>query len=238
MNEDMDIADYAKLAITQPEDAWFGNDQLWYSHGMSGWNQHRDSEILERANFQFVTEELAEKFGDPDPDGLWWINHATHWAVGWVDQIMVRILEDPELPIEESNLTEIFKFCIELLEDQKIYTILDDSHYELLKEQALIDEVNQNFPRWANTSFDPDRIISLAYDYDLEIPDGYDRWMISPTFVDAATFVCGMFDDDETDDATTAVEHVLSLSNPNDYDTIGAQQLIQDFFSLVEISVN
>jgi hypothetical protein len=134
----------AEAALQHPPDSWFGNDNLWYSHGMSGWNRHRDSDIRDRSNFDVVLGILTEKYGEADPDGLWWVNHASHWAVGWVDQIMVRILIDPESDdkFDEDNITPIFKECMELLEEVTLnYSVLDDMHYSDLEYEETLKNI-------------------------------------------------------------------------------------------------
>lgn len=44
--------------------------------------QHRDSEALDRSNFEVIYEDLAERFGDD-------VDNASfgHWAVGWVEEL-------------------------------------------------------------------------------------------------------------------------------------------------------
>lgn len=232
----MDIVEMAKLSLKQPSDSWFGNDLLWNTHGMSGWNQHRDSSLIERANFNFVVDQLAENFGSEDTDGLWWINHASHWAVGWVDQIMVKVVNDPEQSIDEDNLTDIFSFCMELIDSSMDYVVLSDAYYESLKEQELISEVQGNFPGWADPGLDPVDVINYAYSYDLYISDGEDQWMISPPFVEAVTFVTGSFDPEDLDEVTVAIESIIDIDSVTYYDEhiSAAQDLIENFFKLLD----
>jgi len=45
MTDENTVVDLAKQALTQPEDSWFGNDNLWVTHGMSGFSVHRDSNL-------------------------------------------------------------------------------------------------------------------------------------------------------------------------------------------------
>jgi hypothetical protein len=229
------VVQYARQAIQQPEDSWFGNDNLWLTHGMSGFTVHRDSPIIERSNFEVMVEFLTEEFGDQDVDGDWWVNHANHWAVGWADQIMVRILIDPDLdnPFVYSNITNIFKSCMECINNVQDYVIMDEYHYNNLVEKELLQEINDVRPSWANENFDASAIASLAYENEVEINENEDSWMIGEQFVEVATFVLGMFDNDSLKygDIDTDLQSIMDAKTFGYWDTTAiSQTLLSEFF--------
>jgi len=229
------VVQYARQAIQQPEDSWFGNDSLWYSHGMSGFTVHRDSHLVERSNFNVMVELLTEQFGHQNVDGDWWVNYSTHWAVGWAEQIMVRILIDPDRndPFTYSNITDIFKCCMEYVNNVQDYAIIDDIHYENLVHDELVKEIESFMPQWANDSFNPGDIATLAYDNEVEIDDGSDGWMIGQPFVEVATFVLGMFDSDSLKygDIDTDLQAVMDAKTFGYWDATSiSQTLLSEFF--------
>lgn len=106
----------------------------------------RDSETLERANWQAANKRLAEW-----PDDVA-IERSGHWAVGWVEYLVVR-------PGTEAA-TEAAKIQAELDD----YPVLDD---EILSEveQAEIDSaIEQAAGYYARTNdLDPEKFIQAVY---------------------------------------------------------------------------
>lgn len=234
MTDEDTVVDLAKQALTQPEDSWFGNDNLWVTHGMSGFSVHRDSELVEQANFLTATQLLESKFCEENVDGVWWINNANHWAVGWVKQIMVRVVIDPDSDLSYENITDIFKFSMDTIAQIQDYGLLDESTYVELKEEELIKEVDGNAPAWSNNTFDCFEIINMAYCWDLEMTDDRYSWMISPAFVEAAAFALGMFDVEDVDDVENNIESIICTDTSNNYDDVAiAKTLISEMFELI-----
>jgi hypothetical protein len=132
----------AEKALTQPSDSYFGNDNLWTTHGMSGFSKNRDSGCLEIANFKTVIHILENEFGPQDTNGLWWINYSTHWAVGWVDQIMVKIIINQENRIDDiNNITDIFKRCLEIHDELEVDPVLDEQIYSEILDEVTINNI-------------------------------------------------------------------------------------------------
>jgi hypothetical protein len=80
-----------KLALTKPRD-YFGslNDWIDAGYGATIW-KNRDSDALELSNYDAarkIYEDAGFEYGrDFVTDG------ANHWAVGWVESIVVRVLD-------------------------------------------------------------------------------------------------------------------------------------------------
>ena len=51
----------------------------------TGFAKHRDSDILAISNYETVLADLKERFGAAVE-----VNSANHWAVGWIDEIVVK----------------------------------------------------------------------------------------------------------------------------------------------------
>jgi hypothetical protein len=236
----MDYVKMAEQALTQPEETWFSNENLWHSHGMSGFSVHRDSDILDSANFLAVTNLLNEKYGEEDSDGNWFIVHSTHWAVGWVDQIMVRILVDPEIGVQENNLTPIFMECMDLFtEIREINPILDESLYDQLVTDEQIREINSWHPRWVDgLKFDAEKIYEFFMDNDIyPYGDGADSWFWGPEFIASACFMLGMYDDADTAEVVNEIESFLDM-NSNSYETKAMQEVVIEFINYAKEIAN
>lgn len=52
-------------------------------------SRHRDSEILGISNFEVIRADLEKRFPDDCE-----VVHCSHWAVGWIDHLAVRMLDD------------------------------------------------------------------------------------------------------------------------------------------------
>jgi len=230
----MNITELAEQSLTQPSDTWFGNDLLWYTHGMSGINVHRDSNVAERSNFKVMTDLLTDHFGSADTDGDWWINHSTHWAVGWLDQIMVRVINDPDAAdkFSEENISDIFILCMDFIEDLCNSVVIDETDYWNLFHDEMVSEVNFLCPKWASVDFDAEKIISLAYNENVEMVDD-ESWIIGDKFIIIAAFTLGMFDVDDLDDMIDDIQYVIDSNDYGMWDTTAiAKNLFSDFLGL------
>jgi len=69
--------------------AYFGDHAMGVTWCIAPIAAHRDSGTLERSNFRVISRDLQERFG-ADCD----VGRASHWAVGWIDHLEVRILAD------------------------------------------------------------------------------------------------------------------------------------------------
>lgn len=132
---------FAELALGRPEDFGYfgGDDNLWKSSAPT-WTKTRDSDYIERANFQVVWDGLKDEFSDlfpasldaegyPDRDFSDWpaiyVFGASHWAVGHIDQIVVPVKLDRDKPLGPDNLHPSFLRVLAYREAQEMYPALD-----------------------------------------------------------------------------------------------------------------
>lgn len=96
--------------------------------------QTRDSEALDRSNYERIFEDLqafAEQFGDaPERDDIEsgdmpWVYdfRASHWAVGWVEYVLVR----QDAPDALQGMVR------EILDALANYPVYDDEHFSQLE---------------------------------------------------------------------------------------------------------
>jgi hypothetical protein len=66
--------------------------ETWYDYYSAGVGQTRDSDALERANFQAMQQRLSAVREDGlDDDGSGWtVVRENHWAVGWIEWIAIH----------------------------------------------------------------------------------------------------------------------------------------------------
>lgn len=79
--------------------------------------QHRDSNLLERHNFEEFVEAMKEHQQEESEAG-WMIIRDRHWAVGWVEGLYIH-----------KNAIVLCDVAEELLHDLSQYPILNDSMY-------------------------------------------------------------------------------------------------------------
>lgn len=94
----------------------------------------RDSTILEQSNAAALVKHLNTDWPELVDD--WRVDRASHWAVGWVDQLVFRAVED-----DEETPTTIFKVLelwFGMLQD---YPIANDSDYSEREYVAAIENI-------------------------------------------------------------------------------------------------
>lgn len=96
----------------------------WRGFYSAGFGQSRDSDVLERSNFQVACNRLMTLDSDT-PDGeecTVQIVRENHWAVGWVEWIAIHESNAPALDLAR-----------ELCSKANDYPILDESHFSDLE---------------------------------------------------------------------------------------------------------
>lgn len=104
--------------------------------------QHRDSDYIQQSNFIIATQRLG---GEHDPEVI--IARSGHWAVGWVENLMVHESAKDKLDI-----------ALQIVNDIEDCVVLDFDHYSELKSDEvykLIDEIKSdisegNAKYWSN----------------------------------------------------------------------------------------
>lgn len=126
----------AKLSIWETPSDYFGFDPVG-DIGVAA--KHRDSDALSRSNFAVAKARLLEAAGpeaitDWDGDNMdarpvvydW---RASHWAVGWVEYLMVRA-DAPQAVLDEAQA------IVDELED---YPALDEDDWSQLEHEEASD---------------------------------------------------------------------------------------------------
>lgn len=96
----------------------FATAHNWAGVGLLPVSQHRDSEALERSNFDSAIDELSTKYGEANID----IVRFGHWAVGWL-----------EVAVHNTGVDGIAEAVADIKKRLDEYPMLDDnlwSQYE------------------------------------------------------------------------------------------------------------
>lgn len=111
--------------------------EVWPDYYSAGVGQSRDSDALERANFQAMLDSLGgEASDDGTGDPLVTVVRESHWAVGWVEWIAIH----------ESN-TAALEIADKQMERLESYPVLDEELWSNLEDE----DCNQTWSNCFNT---------------------------------------------------------------------------------------
>lgn len=125
----------ATEALTRPDSYSTSDDRLFWSHGLT-FGQHRDSDVLDRSNYERISEDMRAEF-PADTD----VQYFSHWAVGHGETLIVRVLRDPDDDITPGNITAAFAIVTSIADALRSdYPVYDDSHYSQLEHDEQREE--------------------------------------------------------------------------------------------------
>ena len=153
------IVELAKMALEKPEDfGWWGKEEMFVSWGWAGIDKSNASDALELCNFEVITDDLLKRFpGDFDLVGL------GHWVVGHTDRLTVRILNDSNSEIDESNITDAFKATMEWKSKLEDYPVADeDMLYDYCVDEV-IEWIGNYLPEEVFIRESKDKTVSEIY---------------------------------------------------------------------------
>lgn len=200
--DDEELVKAAQEALTRPSDfGYWGDLPLFESWGLT-YNQTRDSDVLNRSNYRRLLEDArgiaTAEDGDNAEDPYEYVSelHCSHWLCGWVEHIVVKVLEDPEGDIVPENITHTFKFmadvCLRLRDEYPVYDESDYSELETAECEAAFES------EWNGVDWDevvpngtPDQSVKWCVYRKLTedgTPDGFDREEIQAEYVSAMQY--------------------------------------------------
>jgi hypothetical protein len=139
------IEKYAKMATEKPQDfGYWGNSDMFDTWGFTNVDQNRDSDVLEKANFKYITEDLMGSFPED-----FRIETYNHWAVGSVDRLVCRIYEE-----DRKTVALPFVLAMEWLDKLADYPVADEQMYQDMIDSDNVDSIdfwNYLNPGYINT---------------------------------------------------------------------------------------
>jgi hypothetical protein len=127
----------ATEALTRPDSYFTSDDNLFWTHGIT-LGTHRDDDTMGVSNYACVTRDMTEVF----PADVY-EQHFSHWAVGYGQSLVVRVLRDADDDIEPGNITAAFaaitSIATWLRDDYPLYDESDYSEREYAESQETFD---------------------------------------------------------------------------------------------------
>ena len=168
-----DIEKYAKQATTKPEDfGYWGSEDMFVTWGFTNIDQNRDSDVLEKANFKYITEELMAIFPDD-----YRIETYNHWAVGSVDRLVCRVYEEDT---DKKVIASSFYLAMEWLDKLDDYPVADEQTYDIMIDNDNIDSIdfwNYLNPGYVDIVNNPDWAAEvyheLEFNMDIDVRSGF-----------------------------------------------------------------
>lgn len=136
------IDEWKADALRRPSDfGYFGdNEEMFETWTLGPVIETRDSEIREKANAASIKKMLES---DPSLEEDWEITGCKHWAVGWVDQVSFRVIDEKG---ELTRISRVIKGIFDSLEDG---AILDEG---LRSEMEYDDTLSNIRNHWNGSS--------------------------------------------------------------------------------------
>ena len=169
---------YAHQALEKPSDfGYWGNEDMFKTWGFTGIDQHRDSFILDRCNFEVITKDLMKRYPND-----FRIETYSHWACGSVDRLVCRILKNFGDEIIEENITSAFIAAMNWHNELGEYPIADEDRYEeMLFEDGvdsmkylpfyLVNLIDQSVEDWHEKIYHEIHYNMRIEDYDIQDDD-------------------------------------------------------------------
>lgn len=118
---EQELEEWERQLTHRPTD-YFGVIHEWMDEGFSQgiFGTSRDADILQQSNWAAVQAMMQPWTNDED---VVRITSSSHWAVGWVETMHVRIRN------KKGKFTKAFKQAVEILEKIENYPVLDEWDY-------------------------------------------------------------------------------------------------------------
>lgn len=140
-NIESDPLELAKASLQRPDNYAYWGDKSESGGWGRAFGQSRDSDALERSNFEVITTDMLERFPDDFA-----IERDNHWAVGWVETGRVRVLKNPDDEITLDNLTDAFHACLEWKAKLDNYPVANEEHFSELEWREFTEFVFSEAP--------------------------------------------------------------------------------------------
>lgn len=106
--------------------------------------RNRDSGVLENSNWDVVSGDMLKRF----PNQCF-IKGSKHWAVGWIDQLMVQCFT------KKGTVTKAWLAAIEWSDRLSEYPVADEDHFSKAEYEETANNIKQNIPAMCITAENP-----------------------------------------------------------------------------------
>jgi len=183
------IVKMAKLSLTKPDDfGYWGNADMFNTWGWAGFDYNRDSSVMDRANYEAFHRDIVCDFKDDFSS-----ERMNHWAVGWVERTLVKVLVNDEDGVVFENITDAFCQTMSVLESLSDYPVLDDATYYDMEwteninfiEHYAPEMIDQNVTLWS------EMLLSKLLENEVECVPDSDCYPSEEEMIEAA-YECGL----------------------------------------------
>ena len=101
--------------------------------------ESRDSDLIDKVNVRALLDALKER---ADLEGQWMIARMGHWAVGWVEHLSMRVLDDAGRP------TAMIAFWLQWQDKLEGYPIADEDALGEAEYEAAMANVERDGKRF------------------------------------------------------------------------------------------
>jgi len=130
--DDKDISE----ALQRPGSFGYSGDlPLFTTWSLGPVVDQRDATILAKANWEALKRELKEH---PEWEHDWEVTGSSHWAVGWVDHLSFKVLDDKGEP------TEIFRFLKGWFDALSNYPVASESILSEMEVEAYSEQLERD----------------------------------------------------------------------------------------------
>lgn len=154
---DDQIIENAKGCLEFPSDfGYFGSDETLWNTSAPTITKHRDSNNLENAAFEIAWEDLCNEFPDLAPEegedrmsqrpGKLYVFGASHWAVGWIEQIIVPVLKAPVDSLANITAADIHPAFVKALEIGVEFPHLEEA--DIKADEMNWEDVKKDIASW------------------------------------------------------------------------------------------
>lgn len=166
-----DIVTQAKASVERP--SYYFPSQFEDDHpefGRSGVSVTRDSNIIEKSNWESILAYVKETY----PESDYHVIHASHWAVGHCSELLVRVLNnydpyvDDEEFFDEDNITAIFKDMMDIVHVLTCdYPIFNETVFSRMEYEEILDNIKWQSPNWS-ADVNADEVYDWLREHDFE----------------------------------------------------------------------
>jgi hypothetical protein len=187
----MDFQELAEKAVKESAEltdfAYTGDVDLGKTWAMT-FSKSRDSNLMEVSNYESIKKDLEKRFPKDVSD-----ERFSHWAVGWIDHLLVRMLD------KRGKITKAGVAALEWRERLEDYPAADESDLSDREYEATIENIKSEGGLDEQTAKD---VFSWLWDNDqmaLEDVDGQGGYP-SRKQIDSALKALGVLESEEDED--------------------------------------
>jgi hypothetical protein len=122
--------DMLKKSRSIPDFGYSGELDLGHTWSFVPISVHRDSDALQRSNFEVIYQDMVKRFPDDTE-----VTHCSHWLVGWFDHLTIRLIDDNGLETAASNAIQ------EWLRKLDDYPVANEEHRSNTEFQEQIETI-------------------------------------------------------------------------------------------------